>query len=117
MDSTIKDKYKPYNGNRSFSAIEVQQDRKQLPLTNNAVVYEDDLDITPGPAFRLNGRIFTNSNFLPESQQIKIPEILDSFRLVVYSPATMNAKMAKLSSVAMLPQMALQLLVSKGEAL
>ncbi|MGJ5676631.1 MAG: hormogonium polysaccharide biosynthesis protein HpsA [Nostochopsis sp.] len=63
LDSTIKDKYKPYNGNRSFSAIEVQQDRKQLPLTNNAVVYEDDLDITPGPAFRLNGRIFTNSNF------------------------------------------------------
>lgn len=63
FDSTIKDKYQAYKGNQGFSAIELQQDRKQIPLTNNSVVYEDDLDITPGPAFRMNGRIFTNSNF------------------------------------------------------
>ncbi|MBD2500875.1 hypothetical protein H6G83_09660 [Anabaena azotica FACHB-119] len=63
LDSTIRDNYKVYQGNRGFSALEMQQDRKQLPLTNNAVVYEDDLEITPGPAFRLNGRIFTNGNF------------------------------------------------------
>jgi hypothetical protein len=63
FDSTIKGKYLPYKGNQGFSAIELQQDRKQIPLTNNSVVYQDDLDITPGPAFRMNGRIFTNSNF------------------------------------------------------
>ncbi|WP_375474047.1 hormogonium polysaccharide biosynthesis protein HpsA [uncultured Nostoc sp.] len=59
LDTT---KYEKYRGNKGFSALEMQQDRNQVPITNNAVVYEDDLDITPGPRFRLNGRIFTNSN-------------------------------------------------------
>ncbi|WP_138497593.1 hormogonium polysaccharide biosynthesis protein HpsA [Nostoc sp. PA-18-2419] len=61
LDTT---KYEEYRGNKGFSALEMQQDRSQVPITNNAVVYEDDLDITPGPRFRLNGRIFTNSNLL-----------------------------------------------------
>ncbi|MBG1240007.1 hormogonium polysaccharide biosynthesis protein HpsA [Nostoc sp. NZL] len=61
LDTT---KYEKYQGNKGFSALEMQQDRSQVPITNNAVVYEDDLDITPGPRFRLNGRIFTNSNLL-----------------------------------------------------
>ncbi|WP_017319139.1 hormogonium polysaccharide biosynthesis protein HpsA [Mastigocladopsis repens] len=61
---TLPDKYERYKGNRGFSAIEYQQDRVQLPLVNNAVVYEDDIELTPGPVFNLNGRIFTNSNFL-----------------------------------------------------
>lgn len=56
--------YEKKKGSQGFSALELQQDRVQLPLVNNAVVYEDDLGIAPGPAFRLNGRIFTNSNFL-----------------------------------------------------
>jgi len=47
-----------------FTALEVQQDRTRIPFSNNAVVYEDDLEISPGPAFRLNGRVFTNSNLL-----------------------------------------------------
>ncbi|WP_292866447.1 hormogonium polysaccharide biosynthesis protein HpsA [Nostoc sp. LPT] len=59
LDAT---KYEKYRGNKGFSALEMQQDRSQVSITNNAVVYEDDLDITPGPRFRLNGRIFTNSN-------------------------------------------------------
>jgi len=59
LDTT---KYETYRGNKGFSALEMQQDRSQVSITNNAVVYEDDLDITPGPRFRLNGRIFTNSN-------------------------------------------------------
>ncbi|WP_414513278.1 hormogonium polysaccharide biosynthesis protein HpsA [Nostoc sp. PCC 9305] len=59
LDTT---KYEKYRGNKGFSALEMQQDRSQVSITNNAVVYEDDLDITPGPRFRLNGRIFTNSN-------------------------------------------------------
>ncbi|MEH2037513.1 hormogonium polysaccharide biosynthesis protein HpsA [Nostoc sp.] len=60
LDTT--NKYEKYRGNKGFSALEMQQDRSQVSITNNAVVYEDDLDITPGPTFRLNGRIFTNSN-------------------------------------------------------
>ncbi|BAB73471.1 hormogonium polysaccharide biosynthesis protein HpsA [Anabaena sp. FACHB-709] len=56
--------YEKKKGSQGFSALELQQDRVQLPLVNNAVVYEDDLGIAPGPAFRLNGRIFTNSNLL-----------------------------------------------------
>ncbi|MBD6614684.1 hypothetical protein FNW02_02085 [Komarekiella sp. 'clone 1'] len=59
--------YEKYKGNKGFSAIEYQQERVQLPLVNNAVIYEDDIGLTPGPAFRLNGRIFTNSNFLTGS--------------------------------------------------
>ncbi|MBD1836048.1 hypothetical protein H6F61_26025 [Cyanobacteria bacterium FACHB-472] len=52
-----------YKGNRGFSAIEYQQDRAQIPLSNNAVVYQDDLEITPGSGIKLNGRIQTNGNF------------------------------------------------------
>jgi type II secretory pathway pseudopilin PulG len=54
----------PFKGTQSFSALEYQQDQKRIPLQNNAVVYEDDLEVSPGPALRLNGRIFTNSNFM-----------------------------------------------------
>jgi len=60
--ASLDTKYEVYRGNKGFSALEMQQDRSQVSITNNAVVYEDDLDITPGPRFRLNGRIFTNSN-------------------------------------------------------
>ena len=56
--------YESYKGNQGFSAIEFQQDQERIPLSNNAVVYEDDLEVTPGAGLRLNGRIFTNSNFL-----------------------------------------------------
>ncbi|GAX36384.1 hormogonium polysaccharide biosynthesis protein HpsA [Nodularia sp. NIES-3585] len=56
--------YERYQGNRGFSAIEYQQDRVQLPIVNNAVVYEDDIALAPGTDFNLNGRIFTNSNFI-----------------------------------------------------
>ncbi|MEG4112096.1 MULTISPECIES: hormogonium polysaccharide biosynthesis protein HpsA [unclassified Microcoleus] len=56
--------YEIFKGSPSFSALEYQQDQKRIPLQNNAVVYEDDLEVSPGPALRLNGRIFTNSNFV-----------------------------------------------------
>jgi len=56
--------FESYKGNRGFSALEFQQDRGRIPLSNNAVVYEDDLQITPGPGLKLNGRVFTNSNLL-----------------------------------------------------
>ena len=54
----------PFTGTASISALEYQQDQSRIPLSNNAVVYEDDLDISPGPPLNLNGRIFTNSNLL-----------------------------------------------------
>ncbi|MEJ1930277.1 hormogonium polysaccharide biosynthesis protein HpsA [Nostoc sp. NIES-2111] len=63
-DPTDTTNYEKKKGSQGFSALELQQDRVQLPLVNNAVVYEDDLGLSPGPDFRLNGRIFTNSNFL-----------------------------------------------------
>ncbi|BAY27375.1 hypothetical protein NIES2100_71990 [Calothrix sp. NIES-2100] len=57
--------YERYQGNLGFSAIEYQQDRVQLPPNNNAVVYEDDLAVSVGSTvLNLNGRIFTNSNFI-----------------------------------------------------
>ncbi|MDB9371780.1 hormogonium polysaccharide biosynthesis protein HpsA, partial [Nodularia sphaerocarpa] len=67
-DTTIpaadRDKYEQYQGNKSIAALEYQQDRLQIPPNNNAVVYEDDIILSPGPTFNLNGAIFTNSNFL-----------------------------------------------------
>jgi hypothetical protein len=53
-----------FTGTPSISALEYQQDQIRIPLSNNAVVYEDDLDISPGPQLNLNGRVFTNSNLL-----------------------------------------------------
>ncbi|MUL36940.1 hormogonium polysaccharide biosynthesis protein HpsA [Gloeocapsopsis dulcis] len=51
-------------GNKSFSALEFQQDRSLIPLNNNAAVFQDDLELTPGSVFRMNGRVFTNANLL-----------------------------------------------------
>ena len=59
-----KEDFKAYTGNKGFSAVEYQQDWAQIPLDNNAVVYEDDLVITPGSGINLNGRIMTNSNLI-----------------------------------------------------
>ena len=57
-------KYEVYSGNKSFSALEMQQDQGQISLDNNAVWYNDDLVISNVPTFRLNGRIHTNSNLM-----------------------------------------------------
>ncbi|NEP20874.1 hormogonium polysaccharide biosynthesis protein HpsA [Moorena sp. SIO3I6] len=56
--------YEAYKGEAGLSALEYQQDRARIPLANNAIVYEDDLQITPGEGIQINGRIFTNGNFL-----------------------------------------------------
>jgi hypothetical protein len=53
-----------FKGTPSISALEYQQDQSRIPLSNNAVVYEDDLEISPGPTLRLNGRMITNSNLI-----------------------------------------------------
>jgi type II secretory pathway pseudopilin PulG len=62
-DSTTSN-YEINKGARGFSALEYEQDKIQQSLVNNAVIYEDDIVLTPGVDFRMNGRIFTNSNFL-----------------------------------------------------
>ncbi|WP_293146604.1 MULTISPECIES: hormogonium polysaccharide biosynthesis protein HpsA [unclassified Microcoleus] len=56
-----------FTGTPSLSALEYQQDQSRIPLSNNAVVYEDDLDISPALKLNLNGRIITNSNLLISS--------------------------------------------------
>ncbi|MBE9162584.1 hormogonium polysaccharide biosynthesis protein HpsA [Tychonema sp. LEGE 06208] len=53
-----------FKGTPSVSALEYQQDQSRIPLSNNAVVYEDDLEISPGPSLNLNGRMMTNSNLV-----------------------------------------------------
>ncbi|WP_414527624.1 hormogonium polysaccharide biosynthesis protein HpsA [Nodularia chucula] len=63
-----RNNYEQYQGNKSIAALEYQQDRLQIPPNNNAVVYEDDIILSPGPTFNLNGAIFTNSNFLATGQ-------------------------------------------------
>ncbi|NJL82558.1 MAG: hypothetical protein HC890_05615 [Chloroflexaceae bacterium] len=55
--------FEVFSSNNSFTAIEFQQDREQIPINNNAIVYENDLELFPGPPFVVNGRIFTNANF------------------------------------------------------
>lgn len=56
--------FESFKGEGSFSALEYQQDQIRLPLSNNAVVYRDDLVISPADQFFLNGRVITNSNLL-----------------------------------------------------
>ena len=53
----------PVSG-RGFAAVEMQEDRRAVPITVNAVLYEGDLDITPGQELNLNGRIMVNGNLV-----------------------------------------------------
>ncbi|NEP58919.1 MAG: hypothetical protein F6K31_18175 [Symploca sp. SIO2G7] len=62
IDAADVGNYEAFTGNQGFSALEYQQDRVQIPPANNAILYEDDLTIFAGSAFRVNGRVFTNSN-------------------------------------------------------
>jgi hypothetical protein len=73
-------------GTAGFTALEYQQDRTRNPFSNNAVVYEDDLEVAPGPAFRLNGRMFTNSNLITTPGNRTKPEIIRYY--LVSSPAS-----------------------------
>ncbi|WP_413175655.1 hormogonium polysaccharide biosynthesis protein HpsA [Anabaena azotica] len=68
IPTDIQTKYEIYRGSKGFSALEYQQDRVQIPPTNHVIIYEDDLEITPDSDFKINGRIFTNSNLLTGSE-------------------------------------------------
>ncbi|MGK7900447.1 MAG: hormogonium polysaccharide biosynthesis protein HpsA [Hormoscilla sp.] len=68
VEMGAEDRYEKYQGNKGFAALEMQQDQGQIPLQYQAVWYQDDLSLTPGTPFRLNGRVFTNSNmFMSEN--------------------------------------------------
>ncbi|MGB3513428.1 MAG: hormogonium polysaccharide biosynthesis protein HpsA, partial [Microcoleaceae cyanobacterium] len=54
-------------GATGFSALEYQQDRERTPANNNAVWFEDDLELSNVSNFRVNGRIVTNGNLMPRS--------------------------------------------------
>lgn len=57
--------YETYNGNKSVVALEFQQDRSRVPLANNAVFFENDLEVIVGSTeLLLNGRVHTNGNLL-----------------------------------------------------
>ncbi|NEP01973.1 MAG: hypothetical protein F6K58_25620 [Symploca sp. SIO2E9] len=61
----LDDKYELYTGNKGFSALEMHQDRARIPLNNNAVWFDDDIEVgNLGGPFNLNGRVFTNGNLL-----------------------------------------------------
>jgi hypothetical protein len=57
-------RYETYKGNQGFSALELQQDRAREGLNNTSVWFENDLELSQAPEFRLNGKVFTNSNLM-----------------------------------------------------
>ncbi len=59
-----KDPTKYTKGKNSFSSLEYEQDRARIALSNNAVWFDDDVELTGVSNINLNGRLFTNSNFL-----------------------------------------------------
>ena len=65
LDTT---KFETSKGNTGFSAIEYQQDRQLIPINNQAVWFENDLEITPGALLTLNGGVHTNANLLASAQ-------------------------------------------------
>jgi len=68
--------YESYTGNKSFSALEFEQDRVRIPLNNNAAWYEDDIEVSNTTTVRLNGRLFTNSNLMIAGNGSTQPTIL-----------------------------------------
>jgi len=75
------DKFEPnLKGGKAFSGLEYQQDRYRSGLNNTSVWYENDIVLSPGDPFRLNGRVFTNGNLLiGGGQQIKFHQVSDPF--------------------------------------
>lgn len=56
--------YEAHKGNKSFYALEFQQDRSRIPLRNHTAYFQNDLELTPKSTFNLNGKIATNGNLL-----------------------------------------------------
>jgi len=60
----LDNQFETFTGNSSFSALEYQQDQSRIPLNNYVAWFDNDLQLTPGTDFRLNGRVHTNGNLL-----------------------------------------------------
>ncbi|MFP5272233.1 hormogonium polysaccharide biosynthesis protein HpsA [Coleofasciculus sp.] len=71
IDPSEEGKYKPFPAGSApgFSALEHQQDRARIPLSNNAVVFKNDLALVSGDPVRLNGRIMTSGNLFTTTTQ------------------------------------------------
>jgi len=63
----LNSNYEEYTGNRGFAALEMQRDEVRQSLDNNAVWFDDDIQLGNVQDFYLNGRVHTNSNLLVES--------------------------------------------------
>jgi hypothetical protein len=58
-------KYEQYNSNKSgFSGLEMSLEPSRIPLNNNAVWFDDDMEISGAADFFINGRIHTNGNLM-----------------------------------------------------
>lgn len=65
LSSTNQTGLEVYKGNQGIVALEFEQDRTRIPLPNNAVWFENDLEILLGKtSLALNGRLHTNGNLL-----------------------------------------------------
>ncbi|MDZ8188356.1 MAG: hormogonium polysaccharide biosynthesis protein HpsA [Nostoc sp. ChiSLP02] len=65
LGSLSNTEYETFQGNKSVVALEFQQDRTRIPLANNAVWFENDLEVIVGSTtLLLNGRLHTNGNLL-----------------------------------------------------
>ncbi|MBC1266313.1 hypothetical protein GNF07_04425, partial [Trichormus variabilis FSR] len=65
IGSLSTSEYETYKGNKGVVALELQQDRNRVPLPNNAVWFENDLEVIVGSTtLLLNGRVHTNGNLL-----------------------------------------------------
>jgi hypothetical protein len=65
---------------KAFAGLEYQQDRYRSGLNNTAVWTQNDLVLSPGDPFRLNGKVVTNSNLLiGGGADIKLYQVSDPF--------------------------------------
>lgn len=80
-DNNVKNTPAKYEvGKSAFSGLEFEQDRNRIPLNNNAVWFDDDIEISnvnSSGSFRLNGRVFTNSNLMTGTTNISFFQVSD----------------------------------------
>lgn len=60
-------------GTQAATTLQMTVDASVVPVYQFAVFYEDDLEIAPGPAMTLNGRVHSNSDmYLQSNNSLKI---------------------------------------------
>ncbi|MBW4648301.1 MAG: hormogonium polysaccharide biosynthesis protein HpsA [Kastovskya adunca ATA6-11-RM4] len=90
--------FETYRGNRGFSALELQQDQARIALDNNAIWFDDDIQVSNAPTFRVNGRIHTNGNLMLRSANpLELHQVSSAYSCY-YDPD--NAKIVVAGNVA-----------------